>query len=74
MKIVIILLLSLSVLGCAEFAALKNAVGSYGSEAADETVGVAVWQLCNASSVGAMKRRFKTAEEIAALKVVCGEI
>jgi len=73
-KFVLIAVLSLSILACAEFEALKNAVGSYGSEAADDTLGVAIWQICNASSVGAVKRRFKTDDELAAMKVICGEI
>ncbi len=70
----IILILMLSLAGCAEFQAIKSAVGSYGASGSDEILDSAIWTICNASPIGAHKRRFKTDEEIAAVKVVCGEI
>jgi hypothetical protein len=57
--------------GCAEFQALKSAVGSYGSDAADEALDVSIWGICEGSSVGAVERRFKTEEEKAARVAIC---
>ena len=71
-KALVFLLASLPILGgCAEFYALKSAVGSYGSEAADETLGTAVWTICSAVSVGAIERRFQTDEQRQAREVIC---
>jgi len=69
----IILALILSLAGCAEYQALKSAVGSYGADGSDKVLDSAIWTICKASPIGAHKRRFKTVDEIAALKVVCGE-
>jgi len=57
--------------GCAEWQAIKSAVGSYGASGSDEALGTAIWTICNASPVGAHKRRFKTDEEIAAVETLC---
>ncbi len=70
--ITLTLLLTLS--GCAEIQALKSAIGSYGASGSDEVLDSAIWTICNASPIGAHKRRFKTGEEIAAVKAICGEI
>jgi hypothetical protein len=72
MKLAILLSVIL-LTGCAEWQAIKSGIGSYGAEASDEVLDSAIWTICNASPVGAHKRRFKTGEEIAALKVLCGE-
>lgn len=56
--------------GCAE---LKAVVGTYGAQASDEALSTALWTICNASPVGAHKRRFKTVEEIAAVRILCGD-
>lgn len=47
-------------LGCAEWQAVKSAVGTYGSSASDEALATALWTVCNASPVGAIERRFNT--------------
>jgi len=70
----IILALILSLAGCAEWQAIKSAVGSYGADGSDEVLDSAIWTICNASPIGAHKRRFKTDDEIAAVKAICGEI
>jgi len=67
----LILALILSISGCAEWQAIKSAVGSYGAGGSDEVLDSAIWTICNASPIGAHKRRFKTDEEIAAVKVIC---
>jgi len=67
----LILALILSLTSCAEFQAIKSAIGSYGADGSDEVLDTAIWTICNASPVGAHKRRFKTDDEIAAVKVIC---
>lgn len=57
--------------GCAEWYAVKSGVGSYGAEAADEILDTALWTICEASTTGAIKRRFKTDEEKQARDTVC---
>ena len=71
---IIILFSILSLASCAELQALKSAIGSYGANGSDEVLDSAIWTICNASPIGAHKRRFKTDDEIAAVKVMCGEI
>jgi hypothetical protein len=65
----IILLSSIILLsGCVE---LRSAMATYGAEGSDQTLDTAVWTICLASPVGAVNRRFKTEEELAALAVLC---
>ena len=71
---IIILISILSLASCAELQALKSAIGSYGAAGSDEVLDSAIWTICNASPIGAHRRRFKTDEEIAAVKAICGEI
>ena len=71
MKKLLILTLILILTGCAEWQAIKSAVGSYGASGSDEALNTAVWTICNASPIGAHKRRFKTDEEIAAIEILC---
>jgi len=52
--------IALILAGCAEWQAIKSAVGSYGSDASDATLNTALWTVCNASPVGAIERRFNT--------------
>lgn len=61
----------LSLTSCAEWQALKSGIGSYGAEASDEVLDSAIWTICNAAPIGSHKRRFKTDEELQALKVIC---
>ena len=67
----LLLVFILSLTGCAEWQAIKSAVGSYGADGSDEVLDSAIWTICNASPIGAHKRRFKTDDEIAAVKVIC---
>lgn len=67
----LMLALILSISGCAEINALRSLVGLYGADASDEALNTALWTICNASPIGAHKRRFKTDAEIAAVKVIC---
>lgn len=71
MKLTIALITLLALTGCAEFNAFKSGVATHGAEAADQTVEVSIWSLCEASSVGSIKRRFKTTEERDAYNAMC---
>lgn len=53
---------------CAEYNA---AIAARGAQASDQTLTAALWTLCNATPVGAIKRRFQSAEEQAAYNVIC---
>jgi len=67
---IIILISILSLASCAELQALKSAIGSYGAAGSDEVLDSSIWTICNASPIGAHRRRFKTDEEIAAVKAI----
>ena len=58
--------------GCAQWGAVKTAVADRGAHVADEALDVAIWQLCNASTYGAIKREFAgNVNKATALKVLC---
>lgn len=60
--------------GCAEFASIKNAVGFYGAQASDETLSTAIWTICKATPVGAITRRFQTAEQMGTWSDLCATV
>lgn len=67
-----LILITLLILpGCAEWQAIKSGIGSYGAHGSDEFLETNIWSICNATPIGAYKRRFKTPEEIAALNILC---
>lgn len=70
-RITLIAITLIGLTGCAEFNAFKSGVATHGAEAADQTVEVSIWSLCEASSVGSIKRRFKTDEERHAYNAMC---
>ena len=69
MKKIILVAAAVVMSGCAEFRAM---VATNGAEASDASLSVAVWELCAASPVGAIDRRFNTPELKAARELVCG--
>lgn len=74
MRILIVLLISLlSLTGCAEWKAAKSAVGNYGQQAADESVDVTLWSLCNAETVGSIRRKFNTKEKMDTYNDLCSD-
>ncbi len=70
-RIALVILVLFAVTSCAEWQAIKTAVGSHGAEAADETLGTAIWTMCNAASTGAIARKFQTEEQKTARGVIC---
>lgn len=67
----ILLALIFSLAGCASYDLYKAAIAEESAKAADSALEAAVWHICKASPVGAIKRRFKTDREIAAYNVIC---
>lgn len=54
--------------GCATYNA---AIAQRGAQASDQALTAALWTICNATPVGAIKRRFRAAEERAAYNAIC---
>jgi len=73
MKPIILTTILLALTACQEFSAVKMGVASHGAQAADEALAVSLWTLCNATPVGAIKRRFQTIEDRAAYNQLCPE-
>ena len=72
MKILIFATLFMAALtGCAEVNAIRQSIGLYGGNAADQTLESAMWTICKASPVGAIERRFKTEAEKSAWRTLC---
>jgi hypothetical protein len=73
-KYLVILLTVALLSGCAEFTAMKSAVGFYGAQASDDALDVAIWTVCKATPVGAISRRFKTAEQMETWALLCSDV
>ena len=71
MKVLAIGLLVL-LTGCAEWSALKTSIATYGAQGADEALTVAQWEICEAATVGAIKREYQTAEGFKLWWAFCG--
>lgn len=57
--------------GCAEIDAGRAALAEHGADASDQALDTAIWTMCNATPVGAIKRRFKTEAERDAYNKLC---
>lgn len=57
--------------GCAQYGMVKKVVAENGEQAKDEALEAAEWYMCNAASVGAVKRRYTTPEQVASYNVLC---
>lgn len=67
----IVIFIALLLSGCASYDLYKAAIAEEGAKAADSALEAAIWHICNASPVGAIKRRFKTDREITAYNILC---
>lgn len=74
MRAILLIVLLLTLTSCAEWQAAKIGVSSHGAQAADEALTTAMWTMCNAIPVGAVKRRFKTIEEREAYNSLCPDV
>lgn len=69
-----ILLVALSLTGCAEFSAIKQGIAGHGANAADEALAVAKWQACTAATIGSLERELGGDQErIAGWILWCGK-
>ena len=69
---VVVLTASLAVAaGCAQY---RAAIGSYGAEVSDATLNDAIWTMCRAIPVGAVKRKFDTPERIKLYAEMCNDM
>jgi hypothetical protein len=59
--------------GCAEWNAAKIGVASHGAQASDAALEASLWQVCYASPVGAVRRRFQSELDIKAWQQFCHE-
>ena len=68
-----LLLGSLTACGFTSFGdTVRQGVAEEGAQAYDEGLANAVWFMCNAASVGSIKRRYgRTKEDAAAYKAIC---
>jgi hypothetical protein len=69
--VTLVLFLSSCSGGCAEIAAFKSGIAEHGADASDEALETALWTICKATPVGAVKRKFKSDEERAAYNAIC---
>ena len=67
-KVAVLCVLLVSIAGCAEYRAIA---GSRGADASDATLHDALWVICNAVPVGAIKRRFNTIEKLIQYNALC---
>lgn len=73
MKILAALLLA-TLSGCAGFSAVKTAVAVEGAKVADEALQVSEWGMCEATTVGAWKRKFgQNPEKAEAWSKLCSD-
>jgi len=63
----LLLTMCLSVTSCGMF----QQIATKGAEASDDVLRDAIWVICNASPVGAVKRKFDTPELVQAYNTLC---
>lgn len=69
-KTALVSLLTLLV-SCGTLQTVRTTIAVRGQNAADQTLESAVWTLCKATPVGAIKRKFKTESEQSAYNALC---
>lgn len=68
------LILVVTLSGCAGFSAVKTTVAIEGAKAADEALRVSEWGVCEATTVGAWKRKFgQNHEKADAWRKLCSD-
>jgi len=70
-KRILLVLVMVALTGCLEVRAIRQSIGLYGAEAADQAVDTAIWTLCQASPIGAINRRFITDAQKTAYRTIC---
>ena len=64
---IVLLATALLLSGCGFF----GVIAEKGAEASDEVLRDAIWAMCNATPVGAVKRKFNTPELVSAYDTIC---
>ena len=59
--------------GCAEWTATKSGIAAHGAQASDAALEASLWQVCYASPVGAVRRRFQSELDVKAWQQFCHE-
>jgi PBP1b-binding outer membrane lipoprotein LpoB len=72
-RLAVVLVATLVLTACAGWSPARDAAEEYGRKVADETLKAAVWTICKASSVGAIKRLFNTTVKATAWRNFCKE-
>jgi hypothetical protein len=67
---ILCVILALILAGCGTYQAI---IADRSAEASDDALSAILWSLCNATPVGAIKRRFQTEAEQAAYAAICSE-
>jgi len=70
-KAILLIFCALLLSGCEFVGMARTAVAERGADAADQTLDTALWTICNGSPVGAINRRFRSADERAAYREIC---
>ena len=71
MKKLLLIIFLVALASCAEVNAIRQSIGIYGADAADQTLDTAIYTICRASPIGAINRRFKTDAEKSAYRSIC---
>lgn len=72
MKILPLICILTLLVGCAELASVKQAVATHGAKGADEALSIARWEICEAATVGSIKREYGTTEGLQLWWDFCG--
>tara|TARA_R110000803_G_scaffold3216_3_gene10931 strand:- start:3849 stop:4073 length:225 start_codon:yes stop_codon:yes gene_type:complete len=68
---ILLIMMVLLLAGCAQY---RAAIGSYGAEASDASLHDALWTVCKAIPVGAVKRKFDTPKRMSVYAELCGDV
>ena len=67
LSVVLIIVAVMWLTGCS----WAGVISQKGAEASDELLRDSIWAMCNATPVGAVKRKFSTDELVAAYNTIC---
>ena len=70
-KLLIVVMIMVAVIVLSSCQMYRAAIAEKGAEASDATLESALWTICNAVPVGAVKRHFKAEDERAAYNAIC---
>ena len=70
-KIISVLVLAITLASCTWANAFRSGIATRGEDAADQALESTIWAFCRATPVGAINRRFKTIDDIAAYRGIC---